>query len=323
MGDGLFSTYRGGENRVTASILAVLQGLTVRRMERLLAALLDNVDFRLVTIRNQTALKGAASVPDGEISASCRILVETKTERNAVRLDQLQGHLTRLDTVREREAMLLVLTPDHSIPTAIEQLKDQRAAWASFAMLDQAIDELLFDKLEVISEREAYLLRELQHMMIAEDLLTIARDTVIVAAKLAWPEYQQFSAYVCQPDRAFQAALYVGFYSHGQIQPYVAKVLSVHNNVVFETGRHNGDLGATVDAFLLRGLRVAGAEHKVFLLSPPSDDATIRLAAPVRNNLQTASGRPLAFTQGQRYVPAAALRVATRTSDLMDRVMSA
>ena len=39
MPDSIFSTYRTGENRVTASILAVLRSLALHRIERLLGAL--------------------------------------------------------------------------------------------------------------------------------------------------------------------------------------------------------------------------------------------------------------------------------------------
>jgi len=38
MGSSLFSTYSPGENRVTASILAVLRSLSLGRIERMLGA---------------------------------------------------------------------------------------------------------------------------------------------------------------------------------------------------------------------------------------------------------------------------------------------
>jgi hypothetical protein len=59
--------------------------------------------------------------------------------------------------------------------------------------LDQAIDE-----------REAFLLRELQVMLLEEGLLGFGKDTVIVAARNAWPEYEKLHVYACQPGRPFQ-----------------------------------------------------------------------------------------------------------------------
>src|SRR5688572_29660118 len=48
MATNLFSTYSTGENRVTASILAVLQSLSLRRTERILGALMERLEFELV-----------------------------------------------------------------------------------------------------------------------------------------------------------------------------------------------------------------------------------------------------------------------------------
>jgi hypothetical protein len=48
----IFSTYSTGENRVTASILAVLKSLSLNRIERLLGALLEQSAFELVRFQN-------------------------------------------------------------------------------------------------------------------------------------------------------------------------------------------------------------------------------------------------------------------------------
>jgi hypothetical protein len=89
----------------------------------------------------------------------------------------------------EAVAILLVLTPDDGRPPELAKLSDARVVWTSFSMLDQAIDELLDDKYEVVSEREAFLLRALQTMLAEEGLLANPNDVVIVAARNAWPEY--------------------------------------------------------------------------------------------------------------------------------------
>ncbi|HYT92862.1 MAG TPA: hypothetical protein VEL76_29365, partial [Gemmataceae bacterium] len=70
MDEGIFSTYRQGENRVTASILAVLRSLVLPRIEFILGALLGE-EFTLVSFQNQ-ASKGGSGVPDGEITAKAR-----------------------------------------------------------------------------------------------------------------------------------------------------------------------------------------------------------------------------------------------------------
>jgi hypothetical protein len=68
MATNIFSTYSTGENRITASILAVLQSLALQRTERLLGALLEQADFELIRFENQPA-KGGKGVPDAIIYA--------------------------------------------------------------------------------------------------------------------------------------------------------------------------------------------------------------------------------------------------------------
>jgi hypothetical protein len=59
----IFSTYSTGENRVTASFLAVLRALSLDRMQRLLGNLMEQSDFELIRFENQPS-KGAPGVPD-------------------------------------------------------------------------------------------------------------------------------------------------------------------------------------------------------------------------------------------------------------------
>jgi hypothetical protein len=193
---------------------------------------------------------------------------------------------------------------------------DPRVAWASFAALDQAIEELLKDPSEVISEREAFLLRELQAMLGEEGLVSLANDVVVVPARHAWPEYRQFHAYVCQPKRPFQGVRRMAFYTGGAIQTLVPTILETRDEVPFESGIHEGALGALIERMLAAGVREKGQLHKVMLLSPPDDPRTLKLEREIENDLTAGSGRTTAFTQNQRYVAEERLRKARTTSDL-------
>jgi hypothetical protein len=55
----IFSTYSTGENRVTASFLAVLRALSLDRMQRLLGSLMEHSDFELIRFENQPSKGGA------------------------------------------------------------------------------------------------------------------------------------------------------------------------------------------------------------------------------------------------------------------------
>jgi len=311
----IFSTYSTGENRVTASFLAVLRHLSLDRMQRILGSLLEQSEFELIRFENQPS-KGGDGVPDALIQSSIRLFVETKTVRNAVGVPQLRLHLKRLDNAPESDGTLLVLTPDDVRPAALDKLNDSRAVWASFATLDQAIDEILDDKYEVVSEREAFLLRELQTMLAEEGLLANANDVVIVAARSAWPEYQELHAYVCQQNRPFRQVARLGFYSRGVINPLVPKIVGIFDDVEMRPGLHEGELGKLVDHLVETGKRPEGAMFKVLLLSAPESPDTIHLDRPIPNDKRSQSGKPTAFTMGQRYVPSEVLRTARTTSDL-------
>ena len=69
--ESIFSTYSTGENRVTASILAVLRSLSLDRMieSRIIGGVLQESDFQLVRFEYQAA-KGGTSVPDAIIQSS-------------------------------------------------------------------------------------------------------------------------------------------------------------------------------------------------------------------------------------------------------------
>jgi hypothetical protein len=149
--------------------------------------------------------------------------------------------------------------------------------------------------------------------MEADHLLGPAKEVVVVAARLAWPEYLRFHAYIHTANRSIQQVRYIAFYSEGQIQTTVPAILRIEDQVVFQRGLQSGELGNMVKCMLDEGQRPEGANQKVFFLSAPDDPRTIKLDQPVRNDLDGA------FVQGKRYVSLAALRNANRTSELVEK----
>ena len=110
----LFSTYSQGENRVTATFLAVLERLSVVNMNRILEGLLGDEEFGLVTFANQP--RGVDSTPDAKIEVGHSVWVETKIVRNAVRVNQIRNHMKAV----KADEKLLVLTPDEGKPTELD-----------------------------------------------------------------------------------------------------------------------------------------------------------------------------------------------------------
>lgn len=61
------------------------------------------------------------------------------------------------------------------------------------------------------------------------------------------------------------------------------------------------ELADLIERVLDDGTRAEGASHDVPLLSRPDDPDTVQLPNPIRNDTTTTSGRPWAWTLGQRY----------------------
>ena len=319
----LFSTYRTGENRVTASMLAVFERIDASILERLLAGASGESSLTFVSFANQVGdIPG--SVPDAAISASFHYLFEVKTELDALRHEQLDSHLLGLTGVFKDERLLMI-TPDPEQPQLIEALADAPVTWFNFARLNQAIDELLDDRTELISEQSRFLLRELQALFEHEGLLD-QLDTVVVAARAAYPEYERHSAYVCQTGRAFRKSLRrMAFYTAGEIQREVPEILANRDPVVFsaqeaERYRASDDqtdqtIGRLIDELLADSPRTPGESYRVFLLSGRDDEHTLVLPHPVRNTTRDHKGKPWAWTLGQRYTRSDLLERAPTTTD--------
>ncbi len=331
MPNTLFSTYSEGENRVTSTILAVLERLSFALVEQLLQALLQEPEAQLVTFRNQ--VKGEASVPDARIRASFSYWIETKIVPRAVSERQIRAHLLALDAEpRVDRQRLLVLTPDDAVPDVVSRIGDSRLGWASFADLAAAVEQALeldegwiASEQAIPSERERELLRELVHFLLSEGLVRgQGREVLVVPARVALPEYLELSLYMCQPNRTFRAVSHLAFYAGGRIDPHVPAVLgSVESVLIGEEGvRAAEGLDEALRAQLLAVVRRLeaessprlGLEQKVLFLSAPDAPETVHLPRPVENDLLSESGRPAAFVQGQRYVPLSALQAGPKTT---------
>ena len=198
----LFSTYRTGENRVTSSIMAVFERLDQALVRDVLAAAAGAGDeLRAVTFENQ--IVGEGSVPDARITGRFTWWFETKTARGGYAgeghdRDQLRGHARLLED--EPDATLFVVTPDPVRPAwfdgfggSIASAVTARIIWLSFRQLSAAIDELASDPGRLLGEQTRFLLSELVQLFETDGLLT-NDDTVIVAARSAWPFYKATAA---------------------------------------------------------------------------------------------------------------------------------
>ncbi|TCC48051.1 hypothetical protein E0H73_42995 [Kribbella pittospori] len=332
MPNPLFSTYRGGENRVTSSLMAVFERMDLALVQELLeAATGTGEELRTVTFENQVVNVGA--VPDARISARFTWWFETKTARGGYATEGHDRHQVRVHARQledDPHARLFVLTPDPAPPAWFDRLDGvndavrQQVVWLSFKDLADAIVGIMADPNRLIGEQTRFLLTELVALFEADGLLT-NDDAVVVAARSAWQEYLDYSAYICQPDRTFREGIsHFGFYYHGSIQSKVAKIHAYHPAVPFtrteadrRRNRCEDGLADLIEQVLAAGARIEGDSHGVMLLSGPSDNDTVHLDAPIVNDTKTEAGKPWAWTLGQRYTRLDRLRSGvSRTSQL-------
>ena len=100
------------------------------------------------------------------------------------------------------------------------------------------------------------------------------------------------------------------------IYPLVPKIIATFDEVEMARNRNDGKLGALVHRLLDGGYRPEGDFFKVLLLSAPDAPETLKLDFPIPNDKRSKTGKPTAFTMGQRYVSSEALTTAKTTSAL-------
>jgi len=310
-------------------VLAVFERIDMDIVGRLLSAAAGEQSLSFVTFANQIVDKTHSAIPDAMISASFTYLFEVKTTRDMVDREQLKRHLAHL-TGSTKSELLFVLTPDVTRPEPTMNL-DKRIVWFNFHALNEGIKEVLTGPLVVVSEQSRFLLRELQSLFVLDGLLLDDEDTVLVAARVAYPMYLQYSAYVCQAGRGFRQGLrYIGFYTGNEIKLEVPCILSVRDNVEFtqDAAKVLVSSGAEIDKRLAELIdRIVtddpgwiGAINQVFLLSSPTDHATIKLVQPIKNSKRDYAGKPFAYILGQTYTSSRAISTSPKTTDDLEYV---
>ena len=316
----LFSTYKQGENRITATFLAVLQRLSLPNIDRILGALLGETSFSLVSFENQPKTK--KSTPDALIGTASRVWIETKIKRNSVRHKQITNHMEALGDGEK----LLLLTPDDKEPVGL----NASVVWSNFNALAGAIGEILEDDEEPPSEKEAFLLREFLTMIREDGLLpTSGANVVVVGASHAWSMYSDVPAYRSSPRLRFRPwdhFEYMAFYLQGKIMPVVPKIKGVLESINVTREEELAKLDPSYRSMaeaLMRKIESSGSHNlfdsrfNVMFLSEPSQSETVCLENAIFNDKKGKNGKSVPFTYGKpRYVTLESLKKATKTNQL-------
>ena len=153
---------------------------------------------------------------------------------------------------------------------------------------------------------------------------------IVIPAGLAWEEYQECDAYVCQDRRNFQPSKRLAFYVKGEIKPQIPEILAVFDSVFFPDPEKDEKFEPEKHILLPSGKKSLddstrqhlvkvvdywgkkrneyGRNFKVFLLSPYIKD---KISTPGEHNhtwvrsdsiKHNPEGKMTAFVQRQRYV---------------------
>jgi hypothetical protein len=309
-------------------MMAVFQRLELSLLERLLGAVSGDSALQLVSFVNQPPGEGN-SIPDARMTGNFDYWFETKTTPNALHEPQIAEHYSNLKA-GANEQRLIFVTPDPERPALLDAYSaDKRVGWFNFIQLSDVIDETLKEDSTYVSEQARFLLRELQKLFAEDGLLDYA-DTVVVAARNAWGEYQRHGVYICQPGRSFRPGLtHMGFYFDGAIQQTVAKILDQRTEPVLFDSATVTELrvGTPIDQRIADaieisiggGVRAPDQPYRVFVLSRTADEGSEDLGGVITNaTVSSTTGKPFAWTMGQRYTRLKALQQAApgTTKDL-------
>lgn len=213
--------------------MAVLSSLSIDNMQKLVGSLIGKSELELIHFTNQPANTKdlSHSIPDAEISGDFKILIETKLSPNKVSVEQIEKHLKIIGN--KPNYYLIILTPNKEVSGNIKSLVRDQVIWVSFNDLNNVIDGLFEEEDSLISEKEAFLLRNYQCMLLEEGLIYDENDVLVIPARFAWKEYEDTSSYICQANRTFRKTDFMAFYRDGVIQEYVPRIIKVFDSVLF------------------------------------------------------------------------------------------
>lgn len=238
----IFSNYSQGENRVTSSIISVISKLSLDSITYIFGEIERKNGIEgfkdLIKFEDQashsikTTKESQKTIPDAEISANFKYMIETKIKSGVVDIKQISNHL------KIKPSKLIVLTPDVECPITELLENDEnkdRLYWLNFDSLveifNNLVDGIAQDYLSSrtirLFEHERFLLVELVDYIIKENLLSenYSDNVLVIPAKTAWSDYGEYKFYICQENRTFRPANYLAFYYDGGIQQKVPQII--------------------------------------------------------------------------------------------------
>lgn len=345
----IFSTYSQQENRVTSTIMAVLERLPFRIVEVILQRLIEaDGTENLLKFENQSQGKknnSSGSIPDAFIGASFGFWIETKIRRNTLKSQQLERHLDHVNddgAKRKYEnRYLLVITPDIKKPECIARIcgnngNNNSLCWVNFSDFCEIISRIADHNQNewkenlgfLLAERDRDLLKELYHFIKETKGLLGEDEVLIIPARVAFDEFKKYGAYVCQQNRPFRYITHIGFYRNKRIERNFPKVIARFDSLRL-TGNiieDNDDRLVPDQKDLLKryGDKLCDLYNKIKRDGYRTtdelgfDDYQIFLL-DAKNGIILDEAirheRGGAWVQGQRYIPLAALDKSPKTTD--------
>lgn len=297
-GKSIFGEYSQLENRVTAALLHVLHQGGERLIRYIFNETSSGFDLPDNEIKVETQVdrkKDSGSVPDGCLSCdfSFKIWIESKIRSDSIDGRQLNRHCNLLE--KERNAVLLYLTPDSDKPGILEGKNVTWLNWKTIvSMLEQYTTEDAVLK---------YLIGQFILLIDNSNLMVDVDDKVLVVGGCFGEEIaEKYRFYGCQTGRYFKRSKYIAFAHHNRIKQVFPIISGPKDNVVIADEE---PLFAQQQPNDARGTRM------YFKLGEP-----MPLPAEIENDVKDRNGKRCAFTQKQTYVSLKQMLASTKTSQL-------
>ncbi len=161
---------------------------------------------------------------------------------------------------------------------------------------------------------------------------SINENVIIVAARVAIADYENYGCYICQENRKFRAnSKYMGFYYNNKISVYIPQILGYIDSVNINNLQINSsnivnissnieELKGRLQIFFNKAKnnsRWIIGKNKIMVLSYLNDSRTVVLSREIQNNKTDTRGViRVPYTQSNRYSTITKLKMSHFTKEL-------
>ncbi len=297
----VFGNYSQKENQVTCALLKILEA---DEDEALLQALLREIGGECLpekTLKIETQGKNpyGRSVPDGHLSChyAFDIYIESKLG-TIIDRGQLVEHTQLLET--DKNVKLIYITQHSERPNILPE----EVLWTNWTKIYEIVNRVHEDGVNPVMD---YLIEQFYLLLRSLKLYDDSKNRVIIVGG-SWGEQValEYGFYACQADRSFKKAKYIAFYH----QHRICYLFEIEGEPISNVNIRTLTDIVPEEYFLVKDPNYEG-ERTFFKLKKAKE-----FSPAIKNDKESCTGKPVAFTQKQTYTTYEKIMKAKTTSDL-------